>query len=802
MLSEGQSNEMNTDAADDASLEIVPPKDREPEVLDAEELRAEALKWQERVPKLASALRERSEELSAAREEIRRLQQTIATAQAPEGGDADARIRARDEVIAELESKLGELNERHREAASQLHRAELDLEDVRLQADSWKGKWQSVTSSLDSEVAASSVTSKELGAARLEWEAQRQRLVESHIAEIERSKRDIAVLRERNENLLETVELANKQLAGLSEELSELDVQRKSNGEENRQRDDQLAEQAVVIEELTKQNLEVLASKEVLSKEVEEQAARRQALAAQLEQAGGDSSALRTQLNELQEENATLTAQHAKAEAEQLEQLEQLQALLASKEAEFGDKMARLDSVTEENSLLNFELQRAKEDMQALREQLKQQRLEHAALQERFDENTQDHRVAVERLQSSLQQMQKETVESRSDKAAWAREEALLRDRVAVAEEERASFQRLLETQSSKSSSVQSEQQVELDRLEGCVEQAHTRLNAFEEERRVISAQLAKLTQQNEKLKVNLEERSQLVRELEAESQAKRIDDGKVDSDFDRVNNELRQVQHRAQTFEEHARVLEEKSASQQTLIENLEAELSEAAERANAMVKQTERQLQASNERVSRLEDQQTKSVEELEAAKQRLVEQDAAMTLHEQTTASLMEKQEQELNEAKILRLQDEVDVAANQPSEPDQDVEALAEKLRSLQGVLRERTEELNEMRWRQEQAPSANDDSVVLILNQQLKDARSENERLRKRVQTDKPEIADFGKIKGVGERLAAQLKELGIEQFDQIAALSPKDLDNEDHPLHQFRSRILRDDWIGQAKKFV
>ena len=81
MLSEGQSNEMNTDAADDASLDTVPPKDRELEPLDAEELRAEALKWQERVPKLASALRERSEELTAAREELRSLQLTTTSVQ-------------------------------------------------------------------------------------------------------------------------------------------------------------------------------------------------------------------------------------------------------------------------------------------------------------------------------------------------------------------------------------------------------------------------------------------------------------------------------------------------------------------------------------------------------------------------------------------------------------------------------------------------------------------------------------------------------------------------------------------------
>jgi predicted flap endonuclease-1-like 5' DNA nuclease len=55
------------------------------------------------------------------------------------------------------------------------------------------------------------------------------------------------------------------------------------------------------------------------------------------------------------------------------------------------------------------------------------------------------------------------------------------------------------------------------------------------------------------------------------------------------------------------------------------------------------------------------------------------------------------------------------------------------------------------------------------------------------------------IKGVGPAIEKTLNELGISRFDQIAQMSEYDIDRVAHRLKGFRSRIYREDWIGQAR---
>lgn len=59
--------------------------------------------------------------------------------------------------------------------------------------------------------------------------------------------------------------------------------------------------------------------------------------------------------------------------------------------------------------------------------------------------------------------------------------------------------------------------------------------------------------------------------------------------------------------------------------------------------------------------------------------------------------------------------------------------------------------------------------------------------------------DLQQIKGVGPAIEKTLNELGISRFDQIAQMSEYDIDRVAHRLKGFRSRIYREDWIGQAR---
>lgn len=58
--------------------------------------------------------------------------------------------------------------------------------------------------------------------------------------------------------------------------------------------------------------------------------------------------------------------------------------------------------------------------------------------------------------------------------------------------------------------------------------------------------------------------------------------------------------------------------------------------------------------------------------------------------------------------------------------------------------------------------------------------------------------DLTRIKGVGPKLNARLKELGVTRFAQIAAWSEADLAAIDAQLGAFAGRPKRDAWIEQA----
>ncbi|MEX0852868.1 MAG: 30S ribosomal protein S2 [Bauldia sp.] len=64
----------------------------------------------------------------------------------------------------------------------------------------------------------------------------------------------------------------------------------------------------------------------------------------------------------------------------------------------------------------------------------------------------------------------------------------------------------------------------------------------------------------------------------------------------------------------------------------------------------------------------------------------------------------------------------------------------------------------------------------------------------------PEAAanDLKKITGIGPVLERKLNALGVTRFDQIATFSDEDIAKIDTALN-FKGRITRDDWIGQAR---
>jgi small subunit ribosomal protein S2 len=61
--------------------------------------------------------------------------------------------------------------------------------------------------------------------------------------------------------------------------------------------------------------------------------------------------------------------------------------------------------------------------------------------------------------------------------------------------------------------------------------------------------------------------------------------------------------------------------------------------------------------------------------------------------------------------------------------------------------------------------------------------------------------DLKKITGVGPTIEEKLHDLGVTKLTQIANLSDEDIEKIDEALN-FKGRITRDDWVGQARSLI
>ncbi len=64
-----------------------------------------------------------------------------------------------------------------------------------------------------------------------------------------------------------------------------------------------------------------------------------------------------------------------------------------------------------------------------------------------------------------------------------------------------------------------------------------------------------------------------------------------------------------------------------------------------------------------------------------------------------------------------------------------------------------------------------------------------------------EADDLKRISGVGPVLEKKLHDFGVKTFAQVAAFTKEDIAKLDEALN-FKGRIERDDWVGQAKKLA
>jgi len=140
-----------------------------------------------------------------------------------------------------------------------------------------------------------------------------------------------------------------------------------------------------------------------------------------------------------------------------------------------------------------------------------------------------------------------------------------------------------------------------------------------------------------------------------------------------------------------------------------------------------------------------------------------------------------------------------------ELEQDLAAARERIEALEGMVgsdQTRVEPVDPDAMTDgmdaSNEPMEDDD---LIAPEELEDATGEDEveePVEDQIDEDTPRD-NLKMIKGVGPAIEKTLNEMGICHFDQIAEMSEYEIDRVAHRLKGFRSRIYREDWIGQAR---
>ncbi|MEM1229161.1 MAG: hypothetical protein AAGI15_01395 [Pseudomonadota bacterium] len=811
-------------------------------------LAAELGKWRQRVPRLASALKARTEEVEALKDSLSKLRNSEDAA-ARAGG-----MKARDELIAELEAKVATLTEQLQQSQSDLHRSQLTAQSLTDDVSGWRSKWQSVTEALDAQ-AATAAEAEEHASAHVEaleaalatGEARARELEETAAAsereatdaveqrntleeQLHSREADLEALQERceslqtrNDKLLETTELANTQIEALGESLGQLK--------------ERLAEREVALVELGEAHeAQVRANREQQQTLTEHE----QTLAEQTRA-----------LQDRQDACERLEADAAEA-----------QRLASVARAEAEDRLAAAASeavslkeviATQENALATLDetqqrtLRDAAQTQAQLTEELDRAIAERRAAQ---DEVVRQTELARERSeQDRLAQTERHEQElawlmlSYEGEISVAAEAHRSRLDVVAAQllEAEASLTRVrqedheTQTRSDAADAQISELRGELDRarhgLADTILWAEQLEVADTAQRQALAAAQAQAAQALQDADQRADEEERLT------ARVSELEDALAFAEKDqqahtRLKAQYEEVLAQQAKVEAAAAEREAEAARSRDEVAAAMAEAAAQSETVEALLAQVQDDGDTATDQEAATLDGLDHSGLGEELAEARRERDDYLMTIMTlEDDLQSLRRQVQTLRAGQALpessaEADSEFPMLADGAAAEDSD----ASELRRLQTLVRERTEEANELRWqlrmheeRTEEpsadgarSPAVGDDKMLLILNQQLQRAQEENARLSAELRSlsatglagQGADAAandgtvsgdDLSEIRGIGDRLLEQLIELGYRRFADIAALEPAALEAPDHPLHTHRSRIERDRWIAQAR---
>ena len=529
------------------------------------------------------------------------------------------------------------------------------------------------------------------------------------------------------------------------------------------------------------------------------------------------------QIDALGEELASLVSRAENAEASSRGFAEKYAQAESAREKALSKFAKTLENeqetkLAEMGSLHAQALQKKEEQLSFVKTQITEFKRKLAEVEGRAHQACDDHEATRAGLERSLQKTKDECA---SVTAEVARLDGCLA--VAIKGQKHAQHERAIQTQSI-----------------AALEEEVARVELSREKKALQGEALqAELT----KLQSMLHERTQLVQNLEEERNERLRSGPHLQGTVVRLEQDLNAERQISETLKAHAVTVEARVNDQRQHMEKIGRELSEEQTKRveQQRLYELEKRLRENLEnRISR-GDAKWLVEEKAELAEEHQRKLDAEIaTLHEQVSVlnatheiervELRERlkkestenaraaaKEIELSQRRVAELEAEVisaeaEFIAHKVESVDAlEVQVLTAQMCELKNKFRQRNIELDELRWqtkqKKQQTNGSTDEKMVLVLGQQLQDARAEIGRLRDQARSstanDKGSKDDnITQLKGVGTKLAEQLCALGIQGVSHIAAIDASDLDDQDHPLHGYRRRLLRGDWIAQARGII
>lgn len=165
--------------------------------------------------------------------------------------------------------------------------------------------------------------------------------------------------------------------------------------------------------------------------------------------------------------------------------------------------------------------------------------------------------------------------------------------------------------------------------------------------------------------------------------------------------------------------------------------------------------------------------------------------------TTRTLKNEKQSLINEKSYLQLQYKSELA--EKSQRAQQLNAKVDQItRELETQKQEDVQlkaELDELRPRAERLGAE-----VSHLRFKVKQLEFENQSKTEFRVPKEDEISDLTQIQGIGPAISRKLYAMGVYSFKQISEFDKKTIDQVGKALKYFPDRIIRDDWVGQARK--